>query len=68
MAFQCTVCRYIYEQDGQKNSSDRLALFEQLPGAWRCPACGVAKSLFKKLDEHSKACIAQQQEDKDKQQ
>jgi rubredoxin len=47
--FQCTVCGFVYQQDGQAQTPGRLELFSQLPATWRCPHCGVLKNLFKEI-------------------
>ena len=43
--YVCTICGHIYDEaiEGTK--------FEDLPEDWRCPLCGVDKSLFKKVEE-----------------
>jgi len=43
--YQCTVCGYIYD-----DSKEEIK-FEDLPDDWKCPLCGVPKSLFKKITE-----------------
>ncbi|MBQ3391051.1 MAG: rubredoxin [Clostridia bacterium] len=48
--YQCGPCGYIY--DPEKGDPDNGIApgtpFEQLPGDWRCPVCGVGKELFEK--------------------
>jgi len=41
--YQCTICGYIYDD------SKEAIKFEELPDDWKCPLCGVGKSLFKEI-------------------
>lgn len=49
--YKCTVCGYIY--DPAKGDPDHGhpagTKFEDLPGDWVCPECGVGKDMFEKL-------------------
>lgn len=45
MKYRCTVCQYIYDDEQED------VKFEDLPDTWTCPACGVPKSLFEKVEE-----------------
>lgn len=40
MKYICQICGYVYDEAEQKTP------FADLPGAWRCPLCGAAKSDF----------------------
>jgi len=39
----CTVCEWIYDEEVEGTP------FEELPGDWICPSCGVDKSYFEKV-------------------
>ena len=41
MKYICQICGYVYDEAEQKIP------FADLPGTWRCPLCGAAKSDFK---------------------
>jgi rubredoxin len=46
--WQCIVCGYIYDE-AQGDPSHGLAAgtaWQDVPGTWSCPECGVAKSDF----------------------
>jgi len=45
MKYVCTVCGYIYDE------SVEPVKFEELPDDWKCPLCGVPKSMFEKVEE-----------------
>jgi rubredoxin len=50
--YSCMVCGYIYDEaagDDSQNISPGTT-WEQLPGDWVCPLCGVGKDQFEKLD------------------
>ena len=49
--YRCTVCGYIYDpQVGDQASGIKPGTaFEDLPGSWVCPECGVGKDMFEKL-------------------
>jgi rubredoxin len=61
---QCTVCGFVYREDGQTQMSDRLSAFAQLPPTWRCPACGVLKNLFKEVDLGQNTAVNQEGDQK----
>ena len=46
----CEICGYIYDPAKGDPSQGIPAgtSFEKLPDSWRCPVCGVDKTLFKK--------------------
>ncbi len=44
--YRCRVCGYIYDPAENNNTA-----FEDLPGDWVCPECGVGKDQFSKLEE-----------------
>lgn len=49
--YQCTVCGYIYDPEkGDPDSGIAPGTpFENLPGDWVCPLCGVAKDQFEEV-------------------
>ena len=46
----CEICGYIYDPEKGDPSQGIPAgtPFDKLPDSWRCPVCGVDKTLFKK--------------------
>ena len=42
--WKCTVCEYIYDEEAEGTA------FSDLPDDWVCPACGVGKEAFEKVD------------------
>jgi len=48
--YRCTVCGYIYDPTAGDPDSGVASgtLFEKIPDSWRCPVCGVDKSMFEK--------------------
>ena len=62
--FQCTVCGYVFEQDGRATQPDRLLSFESLPATWCCTKCGVLKNLFKEITREAPSAVAVQQDGK----
>lgn len=42
--WQCTVCFWIYDEEIEGIP------FEQQPDDYTCPACGVPKSFFEKIE------------------
>ena len=50
--YECTVCGYIYdpEQGDPENNIPPGTSFDDLPDGWVCPACGVDKSMFAKVE------------------
>ncbi|MCX5846786.1 MAG: rubredoxin [Deltaproteobacteria bacterium] len=47
----CEICGYIYDPEKGDPSEGIPAgkSFKELPDSWRCPLCGVDKTMFKKL-------------------
>jgi rubredoxin len=43
--YRCLVCGYVYDPAENDNIS-----FEDLPGDWVCPECGVGKDQFEVLE------------------
>ena len=41
----CPICGYVYDE------SKEGIKFEDLPDDWKCPLCGVPKSMFEKEEE-----------------
>ena len=50
--YKCKVCGYIYDsQLGDPDGDIKPGtLFEELPGGWVCPVCGVDKSEFERME------------------
>ena len=50
--YKCTVCGYIYDPEkGDPDSGAKPGTpFEELPDDWVCPACGVGKDQFEKVE------------------
>ena len=48
----CEICGYIYDPEkGDPSASIPAGTpFEKLPDSWRCPICGVDKTMFKKTN------------------
>jgi rubredoxin len=48
MKYVCTVCGFVYDPaDGDSDSNLAPGVpFEEIPGEWACPVCGVAKDMF----------------------
>ncbi len=44
--WKCTVCDYIYDEEEEGTA------FEDLPEDWVCPACGVGKEAFEKVEQN----------------
>ena len=44
MKWRCTVCGYIYDDEGEEIK------FEDLSDDWKCPVCGVGKDMFEKIE------------------
>ena len=42
--YKCSVCGYVYDEDKEQ------VKFEDLPEDWKCPLCGVPKSLFNEVE------------------
>ncbi len=49
--YRCTVCGYIYDpQAGDPSGGIKPGTsFNDLPGSWVCPECGVGKDMFEKI-------------------
>lgn len=49
----CTVCKWVYDPatGDPEHGIPAGTPFEDLPDTWRCPKCGVPKSMFAPLDE-----------------
>ncbi|MCX8150750.1 MAG: thiamine pyrophosphate-binding protein [Candidatus Bathyarchaeota archaeon] len=45
--YRCTVCNYVYDEEGEGKK------FAELPNEWVCPVCGVPKTAFVLLTEES---------------
>lgn len=43
--YRCKICGYIYDDATQDIK------FEDLPDDWKCPLCGVPKSMFEEIVE-----------------
>jgi rubredoxin len=50
--YKCAVCGYIYDPEkGDPDSNAKPGTpFEELPDDWVCPACGVGKDQFEKVE------------------
>ena len=50
--YECSACGYIYDpEEGDPDSNIPPGTsFEDLPEDWVCPACGVDKSMFTKVE------------------
>ena len=48
--YVCTVCGWVYDPQSGDPANDVAAgtVFEDLPGDWLCPICGVGKDQFEK--------------------
>ena len=44
--WKCTVCEYIYDEEEEGKA------FGDLPDGWLCPACGVGKEAFEKVEQN----------------
>jgi rubredoxin len=49
--WKCTACDYIYipEYGDPQGGVAPGTPFEELPDTWKCPSCGVPKSMFQKI-------------------
>ena len=49
--YECQVCGYVYDPaEGDKDGGIApKTSFEDLPGDWVCPVCGVGKDEFAKV-------------------
>jgi len=52
--WRCTICGYVYDpvEGDPENGVAPGTPFEALPDTWECPRCGVAKSLFEKIQDN----------------
>ena len=50
MKYICTVCGYVYDpaEGDTDNGITPGTEFENIPGDWTCPLCGVDKEQFEK--------------------
>ena len=50
--YRCTVCGYVYDpaRGDPDGGIETGTSFEDLPGDWVCPICGVGKDMFEKVD------------------
>ncbi len=46
--YVCDVCQYVYDPEvgDPENGVDAGTAFEDIPGDWVCPECGVGKDQF----------------------
>jgi rubredoxin len=51
--WQCSACPYVYDpaEGDPENDIASGTPFEQLPGDWACPVCGVPKDMFEKVED-----------------
>lgn len=51
--YRCTVCDWIYdpEEGDEAGDIDPGTSFDDLPDDWVCPACGVGKEEFEKIED-----------------
>ena len=51
--YRCLICGYIYDPENGDPENDIAAgiAFEDLPGDWVCPECGVGKDEFEAIDQ-----------------
>ena len=51
--YECKVCGYIYNPaEGDPDSGIKPGTaFEDIPGTWECPLCGVGKEDFTPINE-----------------
>ena len=49
MKYVCEVCGYVYDEElgDEENGIEKGTKWEDLPGDFECPLCGVDKSQFK---------------------
>ncbi|MFB2922278.1 MULTISPECIES: rubredoxin [Aerosakkonema] len=49
--YECSACGYVYEpaKGDDKKEIPPGTSFEELPVDWRCPVCGVRKSVFRNI-------------------
>ena len=46
--YVCSICGYVYDPTAGDTDSGLAAntLFDDIPGGWVCPVCGVTKDMF----------------------
>lgn len=46
--YVCTICAYVYDpaEGDPDNGIEPGTPFEDIPGDWLCPECGVGKDMF----------------------
>lgn len=51
--YECGACGYIYDpaKGDPDNGIKPGTAFEDLPDDWKCPMCGMAKSVFEPVEE-----------------
>lgn len=51
--YECGACGYIYDpaKGDPDNGIKPGTAFEDLPDDWKCPLCGMAKSVFEPVEE-----------------
>ena len=49
--YRCLICGYVYDEDKGEEKKDVApgTAFEDLPEDFKCPLCGAAKSMIKKI-------------------
>ncbi len=61
MKYKCTVCGYLYDEDGiDPTTGEKNVPWEELPEEWVCPKCGASKIDFKPVKGES---ISDEEED-----
>ena len=52
MQYKCTVCGYIYDEEGiDPTTGEKNVAWNELPEDWVCPKCNAPKSDFKLVEE-----------------
>lgn len=51
--WRCTICDYVYDPavGDPDNGVEPGTAWEDVPGDWVCPDCGVEKDMFEPLDD-----------------
>ena len=49
--YRCLICGYVYDEDKGEEKKDVApgTAFEDLPEDFKCPLCGAAKIMIKKI-------------------
>lgn len=49
--YRCLICGYVYDEDKGEEKKDVApgTAFDDLPEDFKCPLCGAAKSMIKKI-------------------